>query len=618
MNKNIKQEHGPITIFMARLVKHLIWSWLFVGKEEPIERTNELEANRRIHRLDIFVILCCVFELIALWIANVYSKDPIAFVVPWLLVTLIMFCVVIAAITFIKNPRNKQNATKMHATKPRCSGYDILCGIGLGIIIWSALKFYQTEFGVCKVGYKNIHINVPWLPVALIIFCIVIAIIITIKNLRDKRIAAKTNATMPRCRGYISFRAIGLGIIIWVALEFSQTEFGFYIAKPFLIALLVLRTVEIIAYALNGSVLYDVYEDHLAKKTNEASPPKPEKLHESSVQRSVCFGLINYLEIIVIFACMYSLWSRQIYWDNIIKSPSIMESLSLSVVNQLTIGFGDFHPKSDFMRGVACIQGILGLLIVITNVSYYINKVRSSRRKPTNVSLNHVRDLLKKGFPKDRRICILAYGSTVFRQTNSDFTDVDVTIILKDPQPDDSEVLKRCTDQYPSLDLTFQYLSDINFDTPDAYQFGNHGVFYVKMFASARLLDGRNIFRTLTDRITDEAYNESLRRQVKEHIWRVLINKARNGSDSTAFQQYARKYLIRIMQNLYFLSSGIDYEKFKDLSWPKWMDLFSKDSVFSETSIFLGQQIYRDSVSVSGPYSALLHSLYEDSRKLVV
>ena len=411
------------------------------------------------------------------------------------------------------------------------------------------------------------------------------------------------------CLYFISHRFIPFAIVTLIAAGLSQTAFGKYITIPWLlVALLGVRGTEILAYAIKGSMLRHVH------RWRRIRGP------QSSTQRVVCLGVINWFEVLVIFACIYSLFPNDIHRP-FGQAHSIVESLYLSVATQLTIGFGDVSPLND-LRIVACVQGIIGLLVIVANVSYYLGQLRFARddwqEEKDAVSglacaVNVCRRITRE-MPEDQVVCILAYGSAVFGQAQSDLSDVDVTVVLREARAEDAKILNSCKRVYPLLDLTLQYRSDINFDAPEDYQFGNHGAFYAKVFASARTLYGDNIFVGLADRISEEGYRDSLKRQAREHLWRIQQCEAQHGSDSKVFCEYARKYILRVMQNLYFMKMGIDYELFKGKSWTQWVGIVGGVGAFTVETMRLCEQAYAREDVPQELWSELLRSVYRDSR----
>lgn len=213
-------------------------------------------------------------------------------------------------------------------------------------------------------------------------------------------------------------------------------------------------------------------------------------------------------------------------------------------------------------------------------------------------------------------VCILAYGSSVFRSSPVNPRDVDLTAILRRHDGGDARILHTAYLASDQIDLTFQYLDDIPDASPDDYQFGNHGAFYAVMFASAVVVHGSNPFVDLATRVSPAALRASLVRQVREHLWRLQHSQARHGPDGSAFLREAHKYLIRIMQNMYFQRHAVDYSRFHTSTWPEWLDVFAASRTFSEEALTLARSVYESPSPAAAACGDLLRALCREQRIL--
>lgn len=218
---------------------------------------------------------------------------------------------------------------------------------------------------------------------------------------------------------------------------------------------------------------------------------------------------------------------------------------------------------------------------------------------------------LVENTPSEQLICILAYGSALFGKTHTELSDIDTTVILRRPFAGDAYILARARELCPRFDLTHQYLSDFERLPPDHYQFGNHGAFYAVALSSATAVYGQNIFVELAKRVSPAAIRRSLRQQVRDHLFRIR-QKQTEGPTGQAFITMARKYLIRVMQNILFLEHGVDCEVFKYKAWSEWLPLLQRSTLLSRATLALAQDVYSSATPTAQECDMLLRLLGED------
>ncbi len=94
--------------------------------------------------------------------------------------------------------------------------------------------------------------------------------------------------------------------------------------------------------------------------------------------RVILLGILNYIELLVSFACIYCFdnkliaqTSTTIGWET--GSLGVLErALHLSIVTQLTIGFGDLAP-TGWLRPVVWLQGGSGLALIALFITRYLS-----------------------------------------------------------------------------------------------------------------------------------------------------------------------------------------------------------------------------------------------------
>lgn len=154
-------------------------------------------------------------------------------------------------------------------------------------------------------------------------------------------------------------RAIEIYLLIWVIIEIicsiisCTLNFQVFL-RTFITIIIGLRIIEIIQVTVNATIF-------------DAINNRPDNIVASKV-RMVILSLINFLELIICFGIIYAL-----YFDLLSSQASIskFDSFYFSTVTQLTIGYGDISPTS-FLKFVASLQGLLGLLFVVLILARFI------------------------------------------------------------------------------------------------------------------------------------------------------------------------------------------------------------------------------------------------------
>ncbi len=90
----------------------------------------------------------------------------------------------------------------------------------------------------------------------------------------------------------------------------------------------------------------------------------------SSYRRSVLLLFLNYFEIILAFAVIYS-------HGNYMNVPFVQwyDPIYFSVTTVATIGFGDWYPVTGTGKFLVCIQSLIFLVFVVLFINFFTNKV---------------------------------------------------------------------------------------------------------------------------------------------------------------------------------------------------------------------------------------------------
>lgn len=95
-------------------------------------------------------------------------------------------------------------------------------------------------------------------------------------------------------------------------------------------------------------------------------------IHITSYQRNLFYAFFHYIELIILFASIYSICCDSINYGN--TQNDFFTNLYYSGISQLTIGYGDIIPKG-IIRLVVILQALIGLIIFALSVGILIGKV---------------------------------------------------------------------------------------------------------------------------------------------------------------------------------------------------------------------------------------------------
>jgi len=165
-------------------------------------------------------------------------------------------------------------------------------------------------------------------------------------------------------------------------------------------------------------------------------------------------------------------------------------------------------------------------------------------------------------FSKDRIICILFYGTNAFNRSESKFSDYDFYVMFDKFLKEDDILIKQLINLFPNLniDITYQYLEDLEKIGWQNYQLGNHGLFYMLNFAQAILLYGYNIFQRKLILIDNDKLRESILFQIQEYFWRLDNWFLKEDENELLYSRY-KKYVIRILVDILLFNGDISFQE---------------------------------------------------------
>jgi len=170
-------------------------------------------------------------------------------------------------------------------------------------------------------------------------------------------------------------RAIDLYVTVWLVAELLTVGISCSCQLPctvhFLVMVFVsLRILEIVQVTVNVALF-------------DALSGRPEELVGSRTRMLVLAGL-NFLELLLCFGIIYA-----INYRGLVGAGQPATGFYLSVMTQLTIGYGDVYPTA-WLRLVAAMQGLVGTFFLILVVARFVASLPqlrgafdgSARRRP--------------------------------------------------------------------------------------------------------------------------------------------------------------------------------------------------------------------------------------------
>ena len=124
-------------------------------------------------------------------------------------------------------------------------------------------------------------------------------------------------------------------------------------------------------------------------------------------------------------------------------------------------------------------------------------------------------------------------------------SDLDVQIILDQPDPDATRELARVLADYADADLSILYRSDI-FDATARLDFqdGTKGPFFIQVLADGVLLHGEDVYGPIASTLELPVVRPSLMFTICEYLGRLRVMATRGGEPTHVFKKYCVKLLV--------------------------------------------------------------------------
>jgi hypothetical protein len=163
---------------------------------------------------------------------------------------------------------------------------------------------------------------------------------------------------------YIKYVADKLGY------EYQDLAIDFYVLAKFVFPIVILTNQWHYNPAVMGSMVYLLLETTLYIPTLIFASDLFNK--PRSYKRSMLLLFLNYLEIVISFAVLYS------YGDNMNKPfEHWFDAIYFSIVSSNSIGFGDYYPVTTFGKALVSLQAIFFLTFVVLFLNFFSNKVKN-------------------------------------------------------------------------------------------------------------------------------------------------------------------------------------------------------------------------------------------------
>ncbi len=103
-----------------------------------------------------------------------------------------------------------------------------------------------------------------------------------------------------------------------------------------------------------------------------------------SFNRSLLLLLWGYIEMIIAFAYLYRHFGLVRYADCGKPVTGVLEALYFSVVTITTLGYGDMRPTPGWGRFLACVQPIMGIILLVLVVGFFFVELGKKKDEQNN------------------------------------------------------------------------------------------------------------------------------------------------------------------------------------------------------------------------------------------
>lgn len=190
-----------------------------------------------------------------------------------------------------------------------------------------------------------------------------------------------------------------------------------------------------------------------------------------------------------------------------------------------------------------------------------------------------VKKFILNNFGENRIICLLSYGSRSEHDEFQKFGDLDYLLVCDKFREQDYVLIKQLICKYPQLDFYMHYFDKLKKKGFENFQHGNHGVFFLNVFAEAKTIIGKNVFKKFYKKIGKNDEIKSLLFQIEEYFWRINHWYFTKNWDNELNRKF-KKYFFRICFDILLCEQEFSYSKISQTSY----DNFIKNHIMSSGS----------------------------------
>ncbi len=171
----------------------------------------------------------------------------------------------------------------------------------------------------------------------------------------------------------------------------------------------------------------------------------------------------------------------------------------------------------------------------------------------TEIKHIEISKLVLKYFGVARVVCVVTYGSSI-DEVGKKPADIDIFILLKKFDIMDFTVGSVLKKRLPSVSIFVDYEDSIIKKGINNYQFGRHGVYFIKILENGICLYGKNKYIQWSKLVTNKKIKLDLRYRIDEYFYRIY----REITDR-ADLDVIRKYLCRIIIDILLYENKITF-----------------------------------------------------------
>lgn len=134
-------------------------------------------------------------------------------------------------------------------------------------------------------------------------------------------------------------------------------------------------------------------------------------------------------------------------------------------------------------------------------------------------------------------------------------SDLDIQVVLDEPDARATTALSRVLTDFPGLDLSILYPKDVwNAAGELDFQDGTKGAFFVPVLASGKVVHGSDFYASLRGELPQDAVRSSLRFTIREYLGRLRVMALDQGVPGGPFNKYVMKLVKDLLVHAGLLS----------------------------------------------------------------